>query len=427
MNVKTLLSVLALSLLANPVHAQVQPAQSVPGAVQEPSANPIVEKYLISGKLDEGERVLEDKLRLDQGNDDIRFQLAILRFFQSIEHFGQTMYEYSPNSNLGMGLIPFLRFPVPPNDEPKAVELADIRRIFDTLISDLDRTYATLNKIKSEDLSVPINLFLIHLDFDRDGKVSEEEDMHDVLLFYFGRRNRGRDLDLSSVEFKFDRADAEWLKGYCCLLRAISEVFLAYDQTPIWESVGHRLFDRGIVKHDFLREEADQSDRWSTNYIMDFIAALHNSRLKLESPARMKTAHQHLLKTIEHSRDMWRRINAETDNDGEWVPSPKQSSPFLNARITAPMNETWQEFLNESEMLLKGEKLIPFWRGNNPKRGVNLHKFFHKPGDLDVINMVQGAGAVPYLEMGECTKPETWRQFQRTFRGDFFGFAVWIN
>ncbi len=40
---------------------------------------------------------------------------------------------------------------------------------------------------------------------------------------------------------------------------------------------------------------------------------------------------------------------------------------------------------------------------------------------------VQGTAAIPYLEAGTVTRPEVWQRLQRTFGGQFFGFAVWFN
>jgi hypothetical protein len=76
--------------------------------------------------------------------------------------------------------------------------------------------------------------------------------------------------------------------------------------------------------------------------------------------------------------------------------------------------------------VLNGKKLIPFWRGSSGN-GVNLMKVFTEPKDFDLVLWIQGSGAVPYLEKGETTSPQTWAEFQRAFEGNFIGMAVWIN
>jgi hypothetical protein len=76
--------------------------------------------------------------------------------------------------------------------------------------------------------------------------------------------------------------------------------------------------------------------------------------------------------------------------------------------------------------VIRGEKLIPFWRGGF-EQGMNLGKVFTEPRDFDLVLWVQGTAAMPYLEDGEKTSPQTWSEFQRVFRGEFIGFAAWIN
>ena len=82
--------------------------------------------------------------------------------------------------------------------------------------------------------------------------------------------------------------------------------------------------------------------------------------------------------------------------------------------------------MDEAEAVLQGQKLVPFWR-RGFKEGVNLQRVFTEPRPFDLVLWVQGTAALPYLEDGEQTSPETWRRFQRVFRGEFLGVAVWVN
>ena len=91
------------------------------------------------------------------------------------------------------------------------------------------------------------------------------------------------------------------------------------------------------------------------------------------------------------------------------------------------MVTTWRGFLDEVDAILDGKKLLPFWRGTDKTRGVNLHSVFHQPRDLDVILWIHGSGAVPFLENGDVTKRETWREFQRVYGGQLFSFGAWFN
>src|SRR5262249_34072772 len=96
-------------------------------------------------------------------------------------------------------------------------------------------------------------------------------------------------------------------------------------------------------------------------------------------------------------------------------------------KVSAEMIAGWMTFLDEAEAILKGKKLLPFWRGNQDV-GVNLRRVFtNPPRNMDLVLWIQGTAAAPYLEKGEMTSNETWRRLERIFHGNFINFAVWIN
>ena len=129
---------------------------------------------------------------------------------------------------------------------------------------------------------------------------------------------------------------------------------------------------------------------------------------------------------IDLSHESWKLIMTEKDDDHEWVPNTKQHSVMPGGTVNNEMVKGWFEFLDEAEQILKGEKLIPFWRGG-PESGVNLRRVFTEPRPFDLVLWVQGTAAKPYLQNGVCTTAETWSRFQRIFRGEFIGFALWFN
>ena len=119
-------------------------------------------------------------------------------------------------------------------------------------------------------------------------------------------------------------------------------------------------------------------------------------------------------------------IQAETDDDAEWLPNSKQAGVIPGVRVTQAMIDGWHEFLDELEAILQGEKLVPYWRVHDG-RGINLKRVFTEPKTLDLVLWVQGTAAAPYLEEGELTQAETWTRLNRLFQGQFIGFAVWFN
>jgi hypothetical protein len=139
----------------------------------------------------------------------------------------------------------------------------------------------------------------------------------------------------------------------------------------------------------------------------------------------MQAALTHLERMLALSRESWKFILAETDDDHEWLPNPKQTG-VLGRPVSQAMIDSWLEFVGEMESLLAGKRLIPFWRGDE-KRGVNLRRVFTEPRTLDLVLWAQGTAATPYLEEGPVTKKEIWTRLERVFQGEFIGFAIWFN
>ena len=139
----------------------------------------------------------------------------------------------------------------------------------------------------------------------------------------------------------------------------------------------------------------------------------------------MKSSLSHLEAMLDLSRQTWKAIAAETDDDNEWLPGPKQTGVIPGVKVTVEIVNGWHDFLDEAEALLQGKKLVPHWRVTG--RAVNLRRVFLKPTQFDVVLWIQGTAAAPYLEQGETTKADTWNRLQRIFQGQFIGFALWFN
>ncbi len=97
-------------------------------------------------------------------------------------------------------------------------------------------------------------------------------------------------------------------------------------------------------------------------------------------------------------------IEAETDNDREWIPSPKQTCVFPQLQVTAAMVAEWRRFLSEAEDILLGKKLIPhYFLGKD--EGINLRRVFLEPREFDLVLWIHGSAAVPYLEREPSVLP----------------------
>ena len=387
---------------------------------------PLVEEYLQKGQLAKGQTVLLERLKRSPKDDQARFGLGMLQFVRAVEHLGQSLFRYGLRSDRGQQLnIPFLRLPVPVNPRPDVCTYAAVRKLFEDLIADLQKAEDTLAGVKDEQIKLPLYPGEIRLDFIGDGKSSDR--FSTILNRYLGG---GRNLALDeSLLVVFDRGDVAWLRGYCHLLMALAEVYLAHDSQDLFDGAGFIFFANAETPHKFLKTIGEEPrggffDVGGAN-LLDIAALIHLVRLPVKEPLRMKTALTHLQKVMALSKESWKFILAETDDDYEWIPNPQQRGS-LGIRVEKRMVDSWLEFVEEGEAILAGKRLIPFWRGEE-KRGINLRRVFTEPRPFDLVLWVQGTAATPYLEEGTLTRAEVWTRLQRVFGGDFLGFAVWFN
>jgi hypothetical protein len=260
-----------------------------------------------------------------------------------------------------------------------------------------------------------------------DGQVTDDESLWKL---YAGLRGDTR-MDVQRAEnfyINFDRGDVHWLRGYCHLLMAMCEVYLAHDTRDLFECTAHIFFPRVETPYGFLSKGKRVIGVRSKDIdIIDLISLVHLSiRWNVAEPQRMAAALHHLEAMVAQSKESWKWIMAETDDDHEWIPNPKQTGVLPHAHVTEEMVSSWTELMNQIEKVLAGELLIPFWRGDDG-RGVNVRKAFMEPHTLDLVLWVQGPAAAPYLEKGNTTHIETWQKLQSAFGRQFPGFALWFN
>jgi hypothetical protein len=384
---------------------------------------PLVEEYLHTGKFRAGEKTLTDVLKKSPRDDQARFGLGVLQFLRAVEGLGQSLYRHGVRSDHAAArlAIPVLRLPVPKNPKPEKLTYAGSRRILVDWIAALEKAEKTLAAVRDDKVKLPLRLGLIRMDLDGDGKADDPFD--DILKRYLGGQTPWQDRTLL---VKFDRGDVAWLRGYCHLLTALAEVVLAYDGKELFDHTAHLFFANAETPYQFLNEKHDP-ERGGKDYteIIDLITVVHLIRMPLKEPARLKSALGHLRQMLTLSKEMWKYILAETGDDHEWIPNPKQTG-VMKVPVTQAMVDGWLEFVTEAEALLAGKKLVPFWRGK-VGRGVNLRRCFTEPRRFDLVLWVQGTAAAAYLEKGTLTTPAVWARLQRVFGGEFIGFALWFN
>jgi hypothetical protein len=388
---------------------------------RSPAAEPGPENYLIGGKLADGEKALRERLEKNPHDDTVRFALGGAQFLRGLERLGRNLHEYGlrDQNPLGMNIV-VLNLPFGKNEHPKKLTYEKARAIVQDWVTDLDAAEKTLSTITDPNVALPIQVDQISFDVGAAQPVRLLE-----VLSVTGLAPRGGGVAYTEpLVIRFDRADVAWLRAYCHLLSAMGNVVLAHDGRELFNHTAHLFFTDVDTPYAFLKLRTESSGGWDMAYISDLIAVIHLLRLPVVEPARMKAALNHLEQMIALSREMWKFALAETDNDHEWIPNPKQKGPF-GVAIAQPQIDAWMKFLDESQALLAGRLLVPFWR--DPTKGVNLRRVFTEPQTLDIVLWLQGTAAAPYLETGSKTSPETWTRLMDVFQGNFFRFFVWVN
>jgi hypothetical protein len=163
-------------------------------------------------------------------------------------------------------------------------------------------------------------------------------------------------------------------------------------------------------------------------YVDTFSMLWMAGRLPVNRPEHLKESLRHLEQMVGQSRESWKHILAETDDDHEWIPNPKQTG-FGGTKVDEKMVAAWKLVLDESEAVLSGKKLAPHWRFPDGF-GVNVRRVFIEPGrTFEPILWVQGSAASPYIERGDCTQKRFWERVSDSFGGPLFfvGYAIWFN
>ncbi len=383
---------------------------------------------MLEGNLVGGEKELIEHLKTKPADDEARFGLGAIQFLLAFEHLGTSLHKHGLRTERAFpGMARQIRELLPQNPDAKEVSYEDVRGIIQTFVDDVNKAEATLAGINDPHVKLPLHVGLIKVDLFGQGKPVNA-------AFVMGQIQADLPEDpVKSFVIGFDRGDVHWLRGYCHFLAAGGELLLAVDGQEMFDRTAHLFFEKVDTPHKFLLEEDRNFERavwWDARLFSDIIAFIHLMRFPMKEPERMQASLKHLEGTVAQSREMWKHYNAEMDDDHEWIPNADQKG-VLQVKVSKEMIATWLSTVDEAEQVLAGKKLVPFWRGKNDKRGVNIRRIFTEPREIDPILWIQGTAATPYLEEGPITElanARTLGEINRTFGGvNFFGFAFWFN
>jgi len=348
---------------------------------------------------------------LSADNDD-PMAIAAVRFLRALEKTLQTRYRY--NLTLPEANLPILRLVAPTNPSPEAFDASVLTQIFKTFANDMNEVRAALDAIPRDgDIALELDLSQIWFDMDSNKARQAHES-----LFQAMRRNPNDE----PMVVRFDRADLHWLRAYTHLLSAFSDLLVAFDPEIPYQTVHDSL-----VTLNELNNSTGEQHFMDVQYgdWVDRIALIYGAINKQPDKQFTKRARQHLLKTVESNKELWRLIELETDDNREWIPNPQQTST-IPLQIPAETGAAWQAVLQDFEMVLKGKKLIPHWRLAS-NAGINLAKLMDDMPEVDLVTWAQGSALTPFMEQGSRISNGNWRAFNRLVSGRGMLFSVFLN
>ena len=353
-------------------------------------------------------------------SDADRFALGGVQFLRAIEGTFQERWAMGLTDRSGM--LPFLRLPLADNPNPAPFDPAAIVTLFAHAEAKLSMAQATLASIPAtSDLSMDIALDDIWFDVNSNSTRDAGEGIGEILGATLGASPDGATPHPLPV-IRFDVADAAWTGAYADLLAGFCDLVRAYDPTePLTRVLTARsaMESIGPVTPDPFLGGMGRPDG------IDLLAAVLATLNQIPDSPMMTQAHDHFLRMIAQNREFWARVATESDNDREWLPNDQQKSA-LGIDVPQGTGVVWQAVLGDLDAVLKGEKLVPYWRVGAPG-GINVARIFSDPRPIDLAGWFQGWAALPYLEQGPLLDSAARDAFDQLTQGQAPLFALYLN
>ena len=352
-------------------------------------------------------------------------------FFTALELLAGGLHRHGFESPKSF-MLPLMQLPVPDNPSPQPLTYEEFRAILVSFRDRLEKSAATLGSVPANaDIGMEVDLSRAGIDLNEDGTIAPDESFA-AIMASLAHGSIDTSAAAPSLTFRFDRADGFWLQGYAEFLMAQADFWLAHDFRAMFDGSFHMLFPRAklplqdaLVPPDGGMSGSIFASEWR---FADFVSLVHLVNWPVVEPERREAARRHLLEMIRLSREDWKAILAETDNDREWLPGPQQkgANPLTGLEVGQEQVTAWLATLTMAEDLLEGRVLLPHFRITG--KGINMKRFFDEPKPFDLVLSITGPGIAPYLESGKILSSDDFDQIQRQFGGaGFLTFALWFN
>lgn len=414
----------------------------LPGWAQAGEAGDLLRAHLYEGTIAEGLAAVAPLA--EAGDPEAKFAAGMLTFVDGLQGVSQDLYRYGatlPDTGvLGvLGMMGPSGQGVPPNPNPEPITYEKFRTVLQDLVTSMDAG-KTLFEAAGEngDYVVALEPLKFRFDANGDGTAEPGETLGDLLGPAFGwadipypdgpppsgKKKGGETPAEQKFEIGFDRADALWFAGYTQVVAAHADFLLAHDFHGLVDAYFHRLFPKSRLPMQDASNGTLAVDPQTDASIADVVAAIHTLDFPVIDKERLAGVRDRLLSITALSRKNWGAILAETDDDHELVPSPRQTPLSKDAKVNEATVKAWMATLDTADQILNGELLVPHWRF---KQGFDLKAYFETATETDFVMILTGLGAVPFLKDGPVASAESFAEANKVFGDQWLGYAFWFN
>lgn len=371
----------------------------------------------------------------DEGQADACFGVGLIDVILAAERLSQALYLHGATTPDMAAAAMFVGVPTditngPANPDPEPLTYDGLRAILDDFVAGLDqaRQGFVLAAEPGDEFSIVIDPLLVRVDINGDGEASEGETLAallgDMLELQQGK-SKGDKTATIDTTIGFDRADAYWFAGYTQVAASPIDFLLAHDFSQLFDAVGHRVFPKaGLPMQDYSRGGTLMMDPDTDTFLADTIAFLHTARFPVADPDRLKGVLERWQAVTRYSRQNWEAILAETDDNRELVPSPRQTSIVPGHEVTEEVVDAWMATLDTVDEILAGDLLLPHWRFS---QGFDLNAYFTTATETDLVMLFTGQGALPFLRDGPIADADSFAEGNAVFGDNWPNFAIWFN
>lgn len=230
---------------------------------------------------------------------------------------------------------------------------------FEKDLGEVDRDLATA--AKDQDFALELCVACIEHDWNHNGRIDTGDRRLLEIEYDAGGAELAEGDPRRRPTFRFDHGDLQWARAMVSFQRAAAELVLAYRWSQLDKLLARTREGDGRVVIELI--DAD----------------------------RVKHARKLILEGIGYSAAERREYLAETDDDREWVPNPRQHGP-IPLSVDNQLYSHWEEVLSDARKLVAGEEglamkevgalLDPELGRDAPDAFVDVGKMLSDPTDI---------------------------------------------